>query len=205
MGIYCAPLLANLFLFTYEYKYMESLEKDNIHLARTFNNTVRFIDDSNSVNNPAFESHVDKIYPKELKVKKENQGTESASYLELFISIKDQEFHTSLYDKRDSFNFNIVNYPFVNSSNIPSGPAYGVYSSRLIAIARACDSFEDFKIRHDSLCFKLYQQGFTYQKLCRQFKKAQNKHTELFAKYGQRIEVPLPIMASTNRHVTLSS
>ena len=91
------------------------------------------------------------------------------------------------------------------SSNIPSNPAYGVYSSRLVAIARACDSFDDFKDRHDSLCFKLYQQGFTYQKLCRQLKKASQKHRDTFAKYGQKIEVPLPVMANTNRHVTLRS
>ena len=33
---------------------------------------------------------------------------------------------TRLYDKRDDFDFHIVNVPFL-SSNIPSGPSYGVY------------------------------------------------------------------------------
>ena len=63
MGISCAPLLANLFLFTYEYEYMQKLEKDNIHLARNFNFTFRFIDDLESVNNPDFEDHIENIYP----------------------------------------------------------------------------------------------------------------------------------------------
>jgi hypothetical protein len=36
---------------------------------------------------------------------------------------------TKLYDKRDDFNFPIVNFPFV-CSNIPAAPAYGVYLSQ---------------------------------------------------------------------------
>jgi hypothetical protein len=37
---------------------------------------------------------------------------------------------TKLYDKRDDFNFPIVNFPFI-CSNIPAAPAYGVYISHL--------------------------------------------------------------------------
>ena len=33
MGTDCAPLLANLFLFFYEYRYMKGLIKNNIHMA----------------------------------------------------------------------------------------------------------------------------------------------------------------------------
>ena len=205
MGISCAPLLANLFLMTFEYDYVQKLEKENIHLARNFNYTFRYIDDLVSFNNSDFEKHISKIYPDEMEVKKENTSEVSASYLELYITIQNNGFHTSLYDKRDSFNFTIVNYPFVNTSNIPTSPSYGVYSSRLIAIARACDSFKDFKLRHDSLCFKLFQQGFTYHKLCKQMRKTIKKHGNVFGKYTESVEVPLPAMASSNRHVTLRS
>ena len=48
-----------------------------------------------------------------------------------------------LYDKRDDFNFPILNFPFLNS-NIPSAPAYGVYVSHLIRYARACPNYQDF-------------------------------------------------------------
>ena len=44
----------------------------------------------------------------------------------------DGELKCRLYDKRDDFNFDIVNYPFMDS-NIPVGPAY---VSQLIAFAR---------------------------------------------------------------------
>ena len=39
----CAPLLANLFLFYYDYKYMKNLIKNNIILAKKFNNTMRYM------------------------------------------------------------------------------------------------------------------------------------------------------------------
>ena len=100
-----------------------------------------------------------------MDVKQENQSQHEASYLDFCICIKDDLFHTSLYDKRDSFDFDIVNYPYVSSSNIPQNPAYGVYTSRLISIARACDHYADFEKRHDSLCVKLFRQGFKYTKL----------------------------------------
>jgi hypothetical protein len=53
---------------------------------------------------------------------------------------------TSLYDRRDDFDFAIVNYPFL-SSNIPLSPAYCVYISQLIQYARACFAYEDFSKR----------------------------------------------------------
>ena len=50
---------------------------------------------------------------------------------------------TTLYDKRDEFDFAIVNIPFL-SSNVPLSPAYGVYVSQLIQYARACYAYDDF-------------------------------------------------------------
>ena len=61
-----------------------------------------------------------------------NQSDNLASYLDLTFTIeKDGKLSAKLYDKRDDFNFHIVNFPFL-SSNIPSGPSYGVYIWQLI-------------------------------------------------------------------------
>jgi hypothetical protein len=49
-------------------------------------------------------------------------------------------FWTKLYDKRDDFNFLIVNFPFI-CSKIPAATAYGVYISQLIRHSRACGSY----------------------------------------------------------------
>ena len=57
------------------------------------------------------------------------------------------ELKFKLYDTRDEFQFNIVNYPHMDSNN-PTGPAYGVYVSQLIAFARVCTDFENSEYRH---------------------------------------------------------
>ena len=57
--------------------------------------------------------YLPKIYPPELEIKKENASPSSASYLDYLMSTQNGQFTTSLYDKRDSFGFDIVNYPFV--------------------------------------------------------------------------------------------
>ena len=67
------------------------------------------------------------MYPTELEIKDTTDGNTSASYLDLLLSIEsDGQLRTSLYDKRDDFNFRITNFPFLGS-NIPSSPAYGVF------------------------------------------------------------------------------
>ena len=41
------------------------------------------------------------------------------------LTVREGRLKTKLYDKRDYFNFPIVNFPFI-CSNIPAEPAYGV-------------------------------------------------------------------------------
>ena len=210
MGMCCAPLLANLFLMSYEYKFMESLVKENKFHAKLFNSTFRYIDDLISLNNSVFERYVDKIYPSELSITKETNSDKEASYLDLFISVTDDQFHTKLYDKRDDFNFKIINYPYPVSSNIPEKPAYGVYASRIISFARTCDHYIDFSERHITLCESLLQQGYKYGLLCKQLCSTYNKHKILFGKYSKSVEdmkgdIPLPVMVKSTRFVTVRS
>jgi hypothetical protein len=71
---------------------------------------------------------------------------------------------TKLYDKRDDFNFPIVNFPFI-CNNIPAAPAYGVYITQLIWYSRACCSYQDFLDRGLLLTRKLLNHGFPVVKL----------------------------------------
>ena len=94
------------------------------------------------INNSYFENYLGQMYPPELEIKDTTKSNTSASYLALHLSIdRDGQLHTSLYDKRDDFNFHITNFPFL-SSNSPSSLAYGVFISQLIRYARASSSYE---------------------------------------------------------------
>ena len=157
----CAPLLADIFLYSYEAEFIQSLlSTGKKKLASQFNFTYRYIDDVLSINNPDFANYLGQMYPAELEIKDTTESNTSASYLDLLLSIEsDGQLRTSLYDKRDDFNFHITNFPFL-SSNIPSSPAYDVFISQLIRYARACSSYECFILRAARLSSKLLGQGY---------------------------------------------
>ena len=207
MGMCCAPLLANLFLMSYEYNFMKNLHEKKSPHGPLFKSTFRYIDDLISLNNPVFERYLDQIYPPELSITKETQADKEASYLDLLITIKDDKFHTKLYDKRDDFNFKIVNYPHPVASNIPEKPAYGVYASRIICFARACDNYSDFSERHKTLCVTLLRQGYRYNLLCKQLRSTYTDHKTLFERYSKSVEdikkgIPLPIEVRRAPNIT---
>ena len=79
-------------------------------------------------NNKKFWEYVKNVYPSQLNAEKTNEPGNLASYLDLTFTIeKDGKLSTKLYYKRDDYDFNIVNFPFL-SSNLPYGPSYGVFS-----------------------------------------------------------------------------
>ena len=45
MGTDCAPLVVDLFLFSYEFEFMKSLIQTDLSVAAKFSNTCRYIDD----------------------------------------------------------------------------------------------------------------------------------------------------------------
>ena len=121
MGTNCAPFLADIFLYSYEADFIQSLlSTGKKQLASRFNLIFRYIDDVLSINSTSFENYLGQIYPAELEIKDTTESTASASYLDLLLSIgRDGQLHTSVYDKRDNFNFHITNIPFLRS-NVPS-------------------------------------------------------------------------------------
>jgi hypothetical protein len=145
-GYKLCSFLADLFLYSYE--------------ARSFNFTLLYIDDVRSLNNSRFGNFVDRIYPIELEIKDTTDTDRFAAFLDIHIGIDSEgRLRSKLYDKRDDFNFPIVNFPFIKS-NIPAAPAYGVYISQFIRYSRACDSYQDFLDRGLLLTRKLLNQWF---------------------------------------------
>ena len=182
MGMNCAPLLADIFLYSYEADLIQSLlSTGKKHLASQFNLTYRYIDDVLSINNPEFENYLGQMYPAELEIKDTTESTTSASYLDLLLSIwRDGQLHISIYDKRYDFIVHITNFPFLSTcSNIPSSPAYGVFISQRIRYARACASYECFTLRARRLSSKLVKQGYLEERLKSSFRKFYGRYGDL--------------------------
>ena len=80
MGTNCAPLLTDIFLYSYDAEFIQSLlSRKKKHLASRFNLTYRYIDDVLSINNPEFGIYLGQIYPAELEIKDTTESTNSVS------------------------------------------------------------------------------------------------------------------------------
>ena len=66
------------------------------------------------------------IYPAELQLNKANATDAKAAFLDLNLSIQYDIVSTKIYDKRGDFNFDIVNFPFLDG-DVPRRPSYCVY------------------------------------------------------------------------------
>ena len=188
IGTNCAPLLADLFLYSYKNELLDKLIKEGKgRLARKFNLSYHHIDDLISFNNKKFKEFISDIYPKELTISETTESISIASYLDLlFIRDKNNNITTKLYDKRDAFGFHIVNFPFM-SSNIPSVPAYGVYASQLIRYASYCSNYSDFLSHHRALVARRLSQSYKVNCLSNTFKKFYGRHTDLVGQYRKDV------------------
>ena len=70
---------------------------------------------------------VSQIYPSEQQLNKVNTSDTNAAFLDLHLSISNDIVSTKIYDKRDDFDLEIVNFPFLDG-DVPRSTSYGVYS-----------------------------------------------------------------------------
>jgi hypothetical protein len=191
MGTNCAPLVADLFLYCYERDFMLGLSSDTqSDVISAFNDTSRYLDDILNIDNPYFAQMVSSIYPRELTLNKANGSDTTASFLDLHLSIIDGNVVTRIYDKRDDFNFDIVNYPQLDG-DVPRTTSYGVYISQLIRFARASSDVKDFNDRNRQITCKLLQQGYRYHKLRKSFVKFFTRNGDLVGKYNTSLKTLL--------------
>ena len=106
-----------------------------------------------------------------------------ASFLDLHLSITDGFVKTKIYDKRADFDFDTVNFPFLDG-DVPRSASYGVYISQLIRFARVSSHVDDFNTRNKVLTAKLLRQGYKYNKLRKAFSKFYRRHFDIVSKYN---------------------
>ena len=99
-------------MYSYESEFLQKLVKEKkINEARAFTFTYRYIDDVLSINNSRFAECLPLIYPSKLEVKETTDEASSASFLDVCLEFDDSgQLSTKMYDKRDDFNFKIINF-----------------------------------------------------------------------------------------------
>ena len=108
-----------------------------------FNTSSRYSGDVLNINNVYFDNMISQIYPSEFQLNKANTSYTEATFLDLHLSISNDIVSTKINDKRDDFDFDIVNFPFIDGG-VPCSTSYGVYISQLIRFAKASSHVADF-------------------------------------------------------------
>ena len=193
MGTNCATLVADLFFICYERDFMTSLsDVKPAEIIEAFKSTSTYLDDLLNIDNLYFEGMVNRIYPPELQLNKANTSDTEAPFLDLHLSISNGFVSSKLkiYDKRDVFDFDIVNFPILDG-DVPRSTSYGVYISQLIRFARVSSHVANFNARNKSLTAKLLQQGYQYHKLRKTFSKFYRRHYEMVSKFNVELKTLL--------------
>ena len=95
---------------------------------------------------------------------------------------------TKTYDERYDFDFEIVNFPFLNG-DVPRSTSYEVYITQLIRLARASSHVADFNNCNKLLTQKLLKQGNRYHKLRKTFLNfIDDKYYDLISKFQIGLE-----------------
>ena len=126
---------------------MSLSDNNQTDIIEAFYSTSRYLDDLLNIDNPSLEQMVGQIYPIELQLNRANSSDTEAPFFDLNLSITNGIFSSEIYDKRDNFNFEIVNFPFLDG-DVPRSPSYSVYISKLIRFARVCSNVDDFNNRN---------------------------------------------------------
>ena len=103
------------------------------------------------------------------------------------MAISDGFVSSIIYDKRDNFDFDIVNVPFIDG-DVPRATSYGASISQLIRFARVSSHVVDFNTRYKILNAKLLKQGHRYHRLRKAFSKFYQSHYDLVSKFNVRLK-----------------
>ena len=114
---------------------------------------------------------------------KANSSETEALVLDFHLSILDGFILCKMYDKRDDFDFEIINFPYLDGY-VPRRASYGVYISELIQFARVSSHVDDFNARNKLLTANLLNQGYRYHKFRKTFSKFYRRHFDLVSKFN---------------------
>ena len=184
MGTDCAPFLANLFLFKYEYTYiMEKLKAKEYETLTHLKYVYRYIDDITTINDKDnFKNIFPQIYPNCLTLKQVNTDNKNADILDININIHDKQADTITFDKRTLFSFNTIIFPHMDS-NIHKNIHTNTIKEQIKRHAYICSNTNNFTQTITQVFRKTKSRGYSKQLLMRCFIKTYNK-ANLHRKFG---------------------
>ncbi len=151
--------------------------------AKSFNFTYRYIDDVLSINNPSFSQWLPSIYPGELEIKETLETTCTASFFDLHLRFDSNgKRSTKKYDKRDDFDFEIINFLYL-CSNIPTSPMLFIFLNWFDKLDNV-PNYYDFLERLKHLRTRLLSQEYDEMRLKRSLTKFFFKYQYLVNKYS---------------------
>ena len=184
MGGNCSSPMADLTLSYKEFIYMQNLLRDNKWgLAKLLSNNSRYVDDVNIINYKKFLTLIPTIYPNCLQVDRNGNNDKKANYLDVTVEIKEDGINTTIYNKTDDFDFDVVMFTFP-SSNIPSHIGYNIFTNQLLRYSKICSLKESFMHKTQSLFTTLKSRGYEEGRLIKSCKKIFAKDHFILYKYG---------------------
>ena len=94
-------------------------------IIEAFKSTSRYLDDLLNIDNPYFEGMVNRIYPPELQLNKANTSDTEAQFFGFAFIYFKRICLSKIYDKRDDFDFDIVNFSIFWMVTFPVLPLVG--------------------------------------------------------------------------------
>ena len=162
---------------------MSLSEEKQSEVVETFSSMSRYLDYLLNIDNDYFDVLISRIYPPEFQLNKANSSETDAPFLDLHLSILDGSISCIICDKRNDFDFEIVNFLYLDR-DVSRRASYGVYKSQLIRFARESSHVTDFNTRNILLTAKLLNHGYRYHKLRNIFSKFYRRQVDLVLQFN---------------------
>ena len=145
--------------------WVRNVQRSDLSRACKSATIFRLINDLLTMNDfGEFACNLEEIYPPELELNKENEGTSDVTFLDLNIETDGVKFATSLYDKRNASPFFIVRIPFL-CSNIPFRMFYFSFGAEILRTATVSATCESFLSSAEALVRRVPRQVGKYVSL----------------------------------------
>lgn len=200
MGTNCGGDLANIYLYSYESQFIDSLLNGDDGMkeaASRFNTTFRQIDDTLSIDNPHWERYAlppisaGGIYPDWLPYNNTRKSAIETNFIGMNIKLSSSKsIVCDVFDKRDDFGFEVQRYPYMNSF-IPECIPYGVFTGQLHRYYGICSEPMGFVVRCANLAIIMIQHGCTKSKLIRCFYALLFKKNKTAWKWGSKVKLKM--------------